>query len=242
MVDLQHIENWIFDLDNTLYAADCQLFAQIDARMTSYIRDNLDMPHDEARHIQKDYYVRYGTTMGGLMAEHDVDPDHFLDYVHDIDLAPLTQNPALAAELARLPGKKYIFTNGSVRHAENVAGALGVFDQFDGVFDIKAARYIPKPKREPYDIFLEEHGVDPKISVMFEDMAQNLEMPHAMGMTTVLVCSAADWLSDEPYSKRPARPGDMAPHIHHTTNDLTAFLTNVATSTHPPQSALKVSS
>jgi len=237
MVDLQHIENWIFDLDNTLYTADCQLFAQIDARMTAYIRDCLKMPHEKARHLQKDYYMRYGTTMNGLMTEHDVDPDHFLDFVHDIDLAPLAANPALSAALAQLPGKKYIFTNGSARHAENVAGALGILACFDDVFDIKAARYTPKPKCEPYEIFLEEHEVEPKTSVMFEDMAQNLETPYAMGMTTVLVCSAADWLNDEPHSKRPARHGDRPPHVHHSTNDLTKFLTNVATSADISQSA-----
>jgi len=230
MTDLSHIESWIFDLDNTLYEAECQLFAQIDARMTAFIRNRLDMPHDDARRLQKEYYVRYGTTMSGLMTEHDVDPDHFLEFVHDIDLAPIKPNPVLAAELQRLPGKKYIFTNGSVRHAENVAGALGVYHLFDEVFDIKAAQYKPKPRRETYETFLSEHGVAPGAAVMFEDLAQNLEAPHAMGMTTVLVCSDAAWLADEPHDKRPAQQGDSAPHIHHTTNDLTAFLSAARTS------------
>ncbi len=230
MTDLRHIESWIFDLDNTLYEAQCQLFAQIDARMTDYIRTQLDMPHEEARFLQKDYYVRYGTTMSGLMTEHNVDPDHFLHFVHDIDLTPIKPNPALAAALSRLPGKKYIFTNGSVTHAANVAGALGIFDQFEDVFDIKAAGYTPKPKRKPYELFLEQHEVTPNSSIMFEDIAQNLEMPHAMGMTTVLVCSNADWLEDEPISKRPAKPGETADHIHHSTNDLTDFLNRAVVS------------
>ena len=230
MIDLRHIESWIFDLDNTLYEAECQLFKQIDARMTSYIRDRLDLAHDEARRLQKDYYVRYGTTMSGLMTEHDVDPDHFMEFVHDIDLSPIKHNPGLAAELTRLPGKKYIFTNGSVRHAENVAGALGIYHLFDEVFDIKAAGYTPKPKRVTYETFLAEHDVAPQSSIMFEDLAQNLATPHAMGMTTVLVCSDAAWLADEPHDKRPAAPGDTAAHVHHTTNDLTGFLSRIKTS------------
>ncbi len=230
MIDFRHIESWVFDLDNTLYEAECQLFSQIDARMTAYIRDHLALPHDDARKLQKDYYVQYGTTMAGLMNEHDVDPDHFMEFVHDIDLAPIKPNPALAQVLSTLPGQKYIFTNGSVRHAENVAGALGVYHLFDEVFDIKAAGYRPKPKRETYETFLTAHGVAPHASVMFEDIAQNLEAPHAMGMTTVLVCSDAAWLADEPHEKRPAAHGDTADHIHHTTNDLTAFLSSVRTS------------
>ncbi len=230
MADLRHIESWIFDLDNTLYEAECQLFAQIDARMTSYIRERLSLPHDEARRIQKDYYVRYGTTMSGLMHEHQVEPDHFLDYVHDIDLAQIQPNLALAEALTALPGYKYIYTNGSTKHAENVARALGVFDLFDDVFDIKAAKYTPKPKRAPYEQFVAQYDLDPERSVMFEDLSQNLEIPHRLGMTTVLVCSDAAWLSDEPLEKRPARAGEAGEHIHFETNDLTAFLTNATTS------------
>ena len=227
MTDLSHIESWIFDLDNTLYEAECQLFAQIDARMTAFIRDRFDMRHDDARRLQKDYYVRYGTTMSGLMARHDICPDEFLEFVHDIDIAHLKENHGLNEALTALPGRKFIFTNGSVKHAENVAGALGVLHQFDEIFDIKAAGYAPKPKREPYEKFLSSHNIDPHSAVMFEDIVQNLEAPHALGMTTVLVLSDAAWLDDEPHDKRPARRGDTAAHVHHVTDDLTAFL-NVA--------------
>jgi len=222
--DLRHVENWIFDLDNTLYEAECQLFAQIDARMADFIRDKLAMPHDAARKLQKDYYVEYGTTMSGLMAEHEVSPDEFLDYVHDIDLGALRKNEALDAALGDLPGRKFIFTNGSVRHAENVAGALGVLHRFDEIFDIKAAGYAPKPRREPYEMFIASHGINPYRAVMFEDIIQNLEAPYALGMTTVLVHSDAAWLADEPHEKRPARPGDKADHIHYVTDDLAGFL------------------
>jgi len=229
MTDLSHIESWVFDLDNTLYAAECQLFAQIDVRMASFIRDHLSLDHEEARRLQKHYYVKYGTTMSGLMTEHDVCPDAFLEFVHDIDLAPIKENLPLAETLTALPGRKFIYTNGSVRHAENVSRALGVYHAFDEIFDIKAAGYAPKPRREPYELFLKSHGIDPDRAVMFEDLTQNLEAPHSLGMTTVLVCSDAAWLEDEPHDKRPARQGETAPHVHYATNDLTAFLQGVRT-------------
>ncbi|GJL90814.1 pyrimidine 5'-nucleotidase [Hyphococcus sp.] len=222
--DLRHVENWVFDLDNTLYSAECQLFTQIDAKMTAFIRDRLAMDHDAARHLQKAYYVEYGTTMSGLMNEHGVCPDEFLEFVHDIDVSVIHENKLLAAALTSLPGRKFIFTNGSVKHAENVAGALGVLDRFDEIFDIKAAGYAPKPRREPYEKFLASHNIEPKSAVMFEDIIQNLEAPHELGMTTVLVHSDAAWLDDEPHDKRPARAGDGAPHVHYVTDDITAFL------------------
>ena len=229
MADLSHIESWIFDLDNTLYDANCRLFSQIDARMTAFIRDRLSMDHDIARKMQKDYYVKYGTTMRGLMNEHDVCPHKFMDYVHDIDLSPVTKNPALHEALSSLPGRKIIYTNGSVKHAENVATALGVFELFDDVFDIAAANFEPKPHRASYEKFLSEHNVNPETAVMFEDLMQNLEAPHALGMTTVLVYSDAAWLNDEPHDKRPAKPGDRAPHIDHVTDDIANFLQNART-------------
>ncbi len=229
MTDLSHVESWIFDLDNTLYAAECQLFAQIDVRMAAFIREHLSLDHDEARRLQKHYYVKYGTTMSGLMTEHNVCPDTFMEFVHDIDLGVVPENPSLALALTALPGRKFIYTNGSVRHAENVGQALGILHLFDEIFDIKAAGYAPKPMRESYELFLKSHGVDPTRAAMFEDLTQNLEAPHALGMTTVLVCSDAAWLADEPHDKRPARIGETAPHVHFATNDITAFLQNVRT-------------
>ena len=229
MTDLRHIDCWVFDLDNTLYAAECRLFDEIDARMTAYIKERLALEHHHARTLQKDYYVRYGTTMAGLMREHGVEPDHFLDYVHDIDLSPISENRALAAAIDALPGRKYIYTNGSVAHAENVAGALGIFHLFDDIFDIKAADYTPKPHPEPYESFVRRFEINPARATMFEDLAHNLEKPKALGMTTVLVCSDAAWLADEPHEKRPARLGETADHIDHTTDDLTDFLQTART-------------
>jgi putative hydrolase of the HAD superfamily len=226
--DMRHVDCWVFDLDNTLYPAECRLFAQIDARMAAFIQGRLGLTEAEARRLQKDYYVRYGTTMSGLMREHAVRPDDFLDYVHDIDLAAISADAALAERLTALPGRRFVFTNGSTRHAENVMGKLGIAHLFEAVFDIAAADYLPKPHRETYDRFLGAHAVAPARAAMFEDLAHNLEAAHALGMTTVLVCSAAEWIADEPAAKRPALPGERHAHVHHVTDDLPGFLGSAA--------------
>lgn len=222
--DLRHVENWVFDLDNTLYPADCNLFRQIDQRMATFIKRRLGVPMKEARRLQKDYYARYGTTMYGLMCEHDVVADDFLSFVHDIDISPVAANHLLAAHLKSLPGRRYVFTNGSLAHAERVMTKLGVAEAIDDVFDIKAAEFLPKPHRRTYERFLNTHAIAPKSAAMFEDIAGNLEAAYELGMTTVLVLSRADWISDEPSQKRPARPGDRHNHVHHMTDDLAAFL------------------
>lgn len=222
--DLAHIDTWIFDLDNTLYGAQCRLFEEIDARMTAFIEALTGLDHAKARRLQKDYYVRYGTTMSGLMAEHQVAPQAFMEYVHDIDLSRLDPNPPLCDAIASLPGRRFIFTNGSARHAENVCGAIGLRDHFNGVFDIEAANFEPKPRRGPYERFCAQYDVEPRRAIMFEDLLHNLEAPHALGMTTVLVCSQAEWLADEPPAKRPARPGEKTEIAHYETSDLAGFL------------------
>jgi putative hydrolase of the HAD superfamily len=219
----------VFDLDNTLYPADCNLFRQIDARMATFIRKRLGVPMGEARRLQKDYYARYGTTMYGLMREHGVAADDFLTFVHDIDLSPVARNEVLAARLKSLPGRRYVFTNGSVAHAERVMKRLGVGEAIDDIFDIKAADFIPKPHRRTYERFLSAHAIAAKGAAMFEDIAGNLEAAFELGMTTVLVSSRADWISDEPSHKRPARPGDRHDHVHHVTDDLAAFLGAIET-------------
>lgn len=228
MADLAHVETWVFDLDNTLYPASCRLFSQIDARMTDYIRMRVGVNHGEARRLQKHYYVKYGTTLSGLMIEHAAAPDDFLAYVHDIDCSVVPENAALRVAIAALPGRRRIFTNGSIAHAEKVLSRIGLTGLFDGVFDIRDAGWTPKPHRATYEKFIAAHGVDPATAAMFEDLPQNLEAAHALGMTTVLVCQEADWFTDEPADKRPARPGDqIPPHVHYATDDLAAFLTAV---------------
>jgi putative hydrolase of the HAD superfamily len=227
--DLSHVENWVFDLDNTLYPARCNLFAQIDRRMAGFIEAQLGMPPEEARRLQKAYYVRYGTTLSGLMIEHGIAADDFLAHVHDIDVTVLDEDARLRAAIEALPGRRFIFTNGSTRHAERVTEQLGIAGLFDGIFDIRAAGYTPKPHRAAYERFIASHSLAPAASAMFEDIAHNLEAADALGMTTVLVRSDVSWFADEPDAKRPARPGDATgEHIHHVTDDLADFLERAA--------------
>ncbi len=219
---------WIFDLDNTLYPAECDLFAQIDQRMSSFIQDLLGLDPVAARKVQKDLYYVHGTTLSGLMAEHGVKPEAFMDFVHDIDLAPVPHAPDLAEAIARLQGRKFIFTNGSARHAERVAEKLGVLDKFDGIFDIAAGGFVPKPKPEAFKRFLDFCGGGNCKAAMFEDLPHNLEAAHALGIVTVLVKS--DYC-DHP-SQQALKETDMLPHyIHFETGDLTRFLQDAAIST-----------
>lgn len=217
----RQVETWIFDLDNTLYPSSCNLFAQIDQRMSTFIASFLDVGLDEARRLQKHYYYTYGTTLDGLMKLHNASPNDFLNYVHDIDLSHLPEAPALNDALAQLPGRKFIFTNGSREHAERVASKLGVLQQFEDVFDIAASDYVPKPLPEAYARFLERHSVVPTVSAMFEDLPHNLENPHERGMSTVLVRSVYD---DHPCQKDVENVCELPPYIHHVTDDLTNFL------------------
>lgn len=229
MTDFSHIDAWVFDLDNTLYPAECNLFLQIDSRMCDFIAARLSVDATTARRLQKGLYAAYGTTLSGLMREHQVPANEFLDYVHDIDLSVVPENKALAARLAELPGRKFIFTNGSTAHAERVIAKLGLGDVFEAIFDIHAAGYQPKPCRDSYEKFVRHCAVRPSGAAMFEDIAHNLETPHALGMTTVLVASEAPWIADEPAGKRPATPGDRHAYVHHVTDDLTGFLSGLTT-------------
>jgi putative hydrolase of the HAD superfamily len=213
---------WIFDLDNTLYPAECNLFAQVDQRMGEFISRYLGVPFEYARHLQKTYYRQFGTTLSGLMQVHHLDPQPFLDYVHDLDLSVVREHPELAAAIQRLPGRKLIFTNGSRGHAERVAGKLGVLHLFEGIFDICDSEFVPKPNPACYDKFLKAHGVEAGVSAMFEDMPHNLEAPHVLGMTTVLVRS--DCNHDHPVQQMIRGWVEPPAHVHHMTHDLTAFL------------------
>jgi len=223
---------WIFDLDNTLYPAECNLFAQVDRRMGEFIAELLEIPHEEARRLQKGYYRDYGTTLSGLMNRHGLEPSRFLDYVHDIDFSVLPQAPELGRALDGLPGEKFIFTNGTAVYAEKVAARLGVLDRFAGVFDIASAGYVPKPREEAYDRFLKAHGVSPARAAMFEDLPHNLEAPHRLGMATVLVRSR---YFDHPAQREIEHWRRLPDHIHHMTDDLTAFLSAVAQARAAPQ-------
>ncbi len=221
--DLSHIHNWIFDLDNTLYRADGEFFSQIDKKMTAYISRYLALQPTEARRLQKEYLAEFGTSLSGLMAVHGMDPAEFLDYVHDVDLQSLEPDPALRAQIAALPGRKFIFTNGSKGHARNVAGHLNLWDLFDGSFGIEDGDYIPKPKRSPYIKFCDIFNIDPTTAIFFEDGLRNLEVPKHMGMATVLVTSNADW-DNQPVIPRPDGTVSRAGFIDYVTDDLTQWL------------------
>lgn len=221
-VALPDVEVWIFDLDNTLYPASCNLFAQVDRRIGAFIADHFGIPFEEARAMQKRFFREHGTTLRGLMVEHDVDPVPFLDYVHAIDVTPVAPSPRLDRALGRLEGRKIVYTNGSVRHAANVTERLGISHHFDTVFDIVEAGYVPKPDPRPYRDLVARHGIDPTRACMVEDIARNLAPAHAMGMTTVWVKTEADWA-------RPDRGGvGTGDHIDHAVDDLVDWLERVA--------------
>jgi len=209
---------WLFDLDNTLYPASCNLFDQIHVRMRDYIMDFFKVDEEEAARIRRKYFLKHGTTLSGLIANHDIDPTGFLDYVHDIDLSPVRPNPVLDAALSRLPGRKLIFTNADTGHARNVMERLGVAHHFEAIFDIVDADYVPKPDPGVYARIVTEHGVPAADAVMLDDMAVNLLPAAAMGMTTVWVRTHYDWSGDE---------AEDPPHVHHKTNDVTEWLQGV---------------
>jgi putative hydrolase of the HAD superfamily len=215
---------WIFDLDNTLYPAECNLFAQVDQRMGEFIAKELGVPFDYARHLQKSYYRQFGTTLAGLMRVHKMNPEPFLDYVHDIDVSVVPDAPELRAAIDRLPGRKLIFTNGSRAHAERVAGKLGVLDLFEGISDIASCRFEPKPSAAAFEYMIDHHGVESATAAMFEDMPQNLEVPHKLGMATVLVHST---YMDHPIQRDMRNWSTLPEHVHHLTDDLTAFLQQI---------------
>ncbi len=219
--DFAHVRTWVFDLDNTLYPHHSNLFSQIDVKMTGYIANLLTLPREEARKVQKQFYLEYGTTLRGLMEKHQIDPDDFLEKVHDIDYTWLTPDPKLGEAIRSLPGRKFIFTNGNRGHAEKAALQLGILDHFDDVFDIVAADLMPKPGRHPYDRFVSKHGVTGGEAAMFEDLARNLIEPKALGMKTVLIVPRnfeADFVEAW---ERDGKDGD---HVDHVTDDLAGFL------------------
>ncbi len=228
--DFQTVDTWIFDLDKTLYPAHADLWGQIDARMKAYISDMLRVTPDEAFRIQKDYYRRYGTSLRGLMIEHALEPAAFLAHVHDVDLSGLDAAPRLAAAIEALPGIKIVYTNGSERHARNVLAKLGMDAHFTAVHDIVAAEFHPKPTAEAYTRFLDAHRVDPAHAAMFEDLPRNLEVPHRLGMVTVLVVApdVEAPLADIPPAQAWESAGRDDAYIDHITEDLPAFLETLA--------------
>lgn len=203
-----HVETWVFDLDNTLYPPAARLFDQIEARMTAYVMQVLGVPRAEADRLRAEYWRLYGTTLAGLMQEHGIDPVPYLEDVHDIALDQLSPDPALAAVIGALPGRRVVYTNGSSAYAARVLEARGLTGAFDAVFGVEHAGFRPKPERKAFETVFAAGAIDATRAAMFEDDPRNLAVPHAMGMRTVHVAPAAE----------------PAPHIHHHTDDLAAFL------------------
>jgi len=189
---LRHVDDWIFDLDNTLYPASARLFDLIDQRMSAYVARILACDPSEARRIQKQYFRDHGTTLAGLMMHHGVDPDDFLADVHDVPLERLSRDERLAEALARLPGRKFVFTNGHQPYAERVLKAIGIGDHFHGLIDIEACSFLPKPDAHGYRLLVERFAIDPARAALVEDMAKNLKPAKALGMTTIWLDNGSD--------------------------------------------------
>ncbi|MFT7058928.1 MAG: putative hydrolase of the HAD superfamily [Pseudorhodobacter sp.] len=203
-----HVRSWVFDLDNTLYPPKARLFDQIEVKMTTWVMQELNVDRAEADRLRSHYWEKYGTTLAGLMREHNVDPGPYLTHVHDISLDHLEPDPALASYIRALPGRRIVYTNGSAPYAQRVLAARGLANLFECVYGVEHAGFRPKPERAAFEAIFALDGIDPSTAAMFEDDARNLAAPHAMGMRTVHVA-----------------PSPQAqPYIHHYTNDLTDFM------------------
>ena len=211
------IKYWIFDLDNTLYSGDTKVFDQVDKKMSKYISGKLNVSIEEAKKIQKNYFYEYNTTLNGMIKNHKIDPDEFLEFVHDIDIDFLQKDPGLSKEIEKLEGKKIIFTNGSRKHAINITKRIGIDQYFDDIFDIVNANFIPKPAMEPYKKLVEKHKIDPKLCVFVEDIARNLKPAYEMGMKTI-------WIeNNEPWAKKFSDSN----FVEYKTDNLAEFLKKI---------------
>jgi putative hydrolase of the HAD superfamily len=208
--DLAHIDTWLFDLDNTLYPAESGFMGEIERRMTAYVQKVTGLPRDEAYALQKRYLADYGLTLGGLVAHHGVDPADFHAIFHDMSLEALAHDPDLVAAIARLPGRRLIFTNADDVHARRVLAHLGLDHLFHEVFHIGSADYIPKPDPRTFARMNEAHGIAPASAAFFEDREVNLAPAHDLGMTTILVGPHAE--------------ASTAPFVRYKTAKLAPFL------------------
>jgi len=217
MISLKSIKYWIFDLDNTLYSGKTRVFEQVDKKMSKYISEKLNITVEEAKKIQKNYFHEYNTTLNGMIKNHKIDANEFLKFVHDIDIDFLKKDEKLAEEMEKLEGKKIIFTNGSKKHAINVTRRIGIEQYFDGIFDIVDSDFIPKPSIEPYKKLVEKHKIDPKLSVLVEDIARNLKPAYEMGMKTVWIENDESW----------AKEFSDSNFINYKTNNLSEFIKKI---------------
>ena len=217
MKKLQAIKCWIFDLDNTLYSGKTRVFEQVDKKMSKYISEKLNVNVVEAKKIQKNYFYEYNTTLNGMINNHKIDANEFLEFVHDVNIDFLKKDSLLNEELMKLDGKKIIFTNSSRKHAMNVIRKIGIDQHFDDIFDIVDSEFVPKPDIVSYKKLVEKHKIDPKLCVFIEDIARNLKPAYEMGMKTI-------WIeNDEPW----ARKFSDSDFINYKTNNLPEFLKQI---------------
>jgi len=217
MKTFQSIKYWIFDLDNTLYSGKTRVFEQVEKKMSQFISEKLNVDLKEAKKIQKKYFYEYNTTLNGMIKNHKINADEFLDFVHDIDVDFLKEDIQLGQELKKLNGKKIIFTNGSRKHAINITQRIGIDQYFDDIFDIVDSEFIPKPSIEPYIKLVKKHKIDPNLCVFIEDIARNLKPAYEMGMKTI-------WIeNDEQWAKK-FSDGEF---VNYKTNNLSEFLKKI---------------
>jgi len=217
MKELKSIKYWIFDLDNTLYSGKTRVFEQVDKKMSEYISKKLNVSTAEAKEIQKNYFHEYNTTLNGMIKNHKINADEFLEFVHNIDIDFLKKDLMLGEELKKLYGKKIIFTNGPRKHALNVTQRIGIEQHFDDIFDIIDSNFVPKPAIEPYKKLVKKHKIDPNLCAFVEDIARNLKPAYEMGMKTI-------WIeNDEPLA---AKFSD-SDFINYKTKNLTDFLKKI---------------
>ncbi|MSP06578.1 MAG: pyrimidine 5'-nucleotidase [Candidatus Fonsibacter sp.] len=214
MNKIKNIKFWIFDLDNTLYPSSTNLFAKIDKLMASFITKHLNVSTEEAILIKNDYFKKHGTTLNGLIKNHNIDPYQFLEFVHDIDYSFLNKNTKLNKEIKNLPGKKIIFTNGSRKHAKNVVSNLELDEDLFSIFDIVDSDFVPKPEKSPYEKLIKKYDIIPEQSLFFEDIARNLKPAHDLGMRTAWVINEDNW----------AKEGHDGVHVHFKIKQLDDFL------------------
>ena len=213
------INTWIFDLDNTLYSADSGIFQQVHKLMGEFISKNLNMDMPEAKKLQSKYYKQHGTTLRGLMDNHGIDPDHFLDEVHRLDYSIVGSNKILNEELHKLQGRKIIYTNANKKHVIDVLNRIDLNNFFDEIFDIKMANYIPKPELKPYEQIIDLFNIEPESSAMFDDIAKNLVPAKKVKFTSVWVDAGYENFSDDIKASKE--------YLDFSTRDLSLFLKDV---------------
>jgi len=213
------IDTWIFDLDNTLYSADSGIFQQVHKLMGKFIVEHLSVNTNEAKNIQRKYYKKHGTTLRGLMDNHGVDPDYFLEKVHKLDYSIVNPNLKLAKNLENLNGKKFIFTNANKKHADIILDKLQIANIFEGIFDIKMANYIPKPEIQTYEKLIETYNINPNKTIMFDDIAKNLVPASKVGFTTVWIDVGHENFSDDIASSKK--------YLDYQTKNLSNWLSNI---------------